>query len=298
MAVTPTAAPFFPTPGTAALTKLAAEIYLPSETVNALYPDGAHPSIPSSNDGDALARAAARFAPFAADTPSLDEIKGILARPAVTIEDKVVDDSEAISLEIIDRYVAGDASYPRMEMLHVALSGKGGPEKIVSIENGPSALPHVSMVIASMGGSVIVREPDDISFKALIRTATRKLPLDWLWRMDFDRDMDAIDRPSPAQISYWINPTARVLEMHTIQARTPERLAMLADYLGRDVILGGYLVIQTDRPLYSELIFDPMKWRYVFDSAHAHRGVFEGIVFPTGFVGVQNDLRIFRRIAL
>lgn len=106
----------------------------------------------------------------------------------------------------------------------------------------------------------------------------------------------ALDQPTPARVVYWT---------HLPFPPFPPDGMPVTDYLGRDVISGGYLVIETDhlrlanRLLPSQtndflnLQFDSTQWESVFRQFIPANP--EGFVLPTLQSGGDFFLQIYRR---
>ena len=302
MSSTPYIAPPLLTPGIATVTKAVTGAVLPQATVEALYPVEAKGVIPTADDGAALAKAAARFAPFAEETPSADDVRKILnEQPMMEGADGKTVAPRMPEYEDVDMFVKGELRYPRAESLHRLLCNGRSCRDTIAVENGPGATPHLSMMLASMGSRVFIKEPQQSLGRTLVRISKKRLPVEWLKRRECLFDYNAVAHPTPAHIVYWVNPTPTMFKvLEKTWTRTPESLARLASYLGRDVILGGYLLIQTDingAEIYHDLPFDTSTWFPVFDQPLEGDGEMEGPVLPTAFYNLTNQLRIFRRIA-
>jgi hypothetical protein len=189
-------------------------------------------------------------------------------------------------------------TYPRMQRLHSLLCSSKDPERISIVENAAGSTPHVSMILSAMGYYIAVKDPDPRAIRTQIRLSSQSLPKDWLGRIVYFNDSDTVEIPTPSHLVYWTNPSNNMfMGLHSKRGRTPERMAKLARYMSRDVMLGGYLVIQTDDDLYSKLPFDGSTWQTIFDTAAKGRWAIRGAVLPTFCYGIDNHLRIFRRVA-
>lgn len=197
--------------------------------------------------------------------------------------------------EHVRKYAAGELLYPRLEALHSLLCRGHSPYEITAVENGCGCNPHLTMVLAAMGTRVFLKEPDDSMVGSHIRSAERHLPPDWVSRMTY---LSEDESSMPANIVYWINPSPSMFQ-HLLypSRRTLRNMDILVDYMGRDVAVGGFLVLQTPEMLYHDLYFDHSKWIPLFDSANNIDDEIEGIAFPTDLPRDNNYLRIFRRIA-
>jgi hypothetical protein len=202
------------------------------------------------------------------------------------------------STDCMKLFVRERMNYPRMQRLHSLLCADKEPESIFIVENAAGGVPHVSMVLASMGYHVLIKDPDPYPIRAQMRLSKTHLPKDWLGRIIYFNDDDTVATRTPSHVVYWVNPAYTMfMHLQKKEDRTPERLALLADYMGRDVMLGGYLVIQTDDNLYNALPFDESRWEVIYDKTLNDRGPLRGVVLPTFFHGIPNQFRIFRRFA-
>jgi len=261
----------------AAMNQIVAEFYLPREAYRENGPSGE-----------------ARQ-----DSPEGDFVERILAmEPTMARHDGSEFVGDPSSPECLQRFVSGEIKYPRMQGIHSFLCAGKDPDKITIVENGPGGLAHVSMILSAMGYHVAIKEPNPLAVRAQIRLTTRTLPQDWLGRIVYFSDNDTIEISIPSHVVYWVNPS-NTMFMHMQNRRnlSPEQLANLAGYMGRDVMIGGYLVMQTEDDLYGELHFDENRWQVIFDTTAVGRRQLKTPALPTFFYGIENNLRIFRRTA-
>jgi len=219
----------------------------------------------------------------------------ISSEPMLTAADSFSSQMHESKHEHVKMYAAGELHYPRLKGLHSLLCRGRSPHEITAVENGCGANPHLTMALTSMGTKVFVIEPDDFMIGTHFGHSRRYLPAEWISRMVYIFDDESV---IPADIVYWINPTPsmfRHLSYHS--GRTPRNLGILVDYMGRNVVRGGFLVLQTPEALYHDLYFDHSKWIPLFDSANNVLDEIDGIAFPTDLPYDQTYLRIFRRIA-
>ena len=162
---------------------------------------------------------------------------------------------------------SGQNPYRRAEQLHQMLSGEWGPERTYAVDNGAGSLPHLAMVLAAMGSRVTVKEPDASARMLFSALLSMHATSDIRYRVWInDRSFDDIIDPQPSQIVYWSNPQNLI--------DCPSWIS-IPEFLGRDVMKGGFLVIQTDHMLagnrlfpnitndYLHLDFDPLKWETI-----------------------------------
>lgn len=168
----------------------------------------------------------------------------------------------------------------RLEVLHRLLSGSRGPRGIRAIDNGPGDYANTSTILAYLGTAVLIKEPDPEGIQGVRRTLDqeRQVSEEVRARISMMEDREAIDSPSPADVVYWTDLQNLVYY--------PVRM-METEYLGRDVIEGGYLVIQSDLGEWRDLEFDPRHWEVIY------RGNPNGFVLPT--FQFPDFLQIYRR---
>lgn len=222
----------------------------------------------------------------------------VSTKPTMALADGRELHGDPCAIDCPSLFVSERMIYPRMQRLHSLLCAGKDPESISIVENAAGATPHVSMVLASMGFHVIVKDPSETAMKSHRRVSTATFPKDWLGRIAYFNNPYTVEIPTPSHLVYWTNPpNTMFMGMQNKQGRTPDRMAELADYVGRDVMLGGFLVIQTDDDLYGELQFDESRWQVIFDTTAKGRKALRGAVLPTFCYGIDNHLRIFKRIA-
>ncbi len=233
------------------------------------------------------------------NTPVGDRVERILStEPTMALADGGKLHGDPCTVDYLSLFVSERMTYPRMQGLHSLLCSGQDPERISVVENGAGDVPHVSMALASMGYHVIVKDPASAAIRAHRRLSMMTLPKDWLGRIAYFDDSDTVEIDTPSFLVYWVNPANTMFRgIQKRRDRTPQSQAGLAHYMGRDVLMGGYLVMQTDDDLYSELQFDESRWKVIFDTAARGRRSLRGAVLPTFCYGIDNHLRIFRRIA-
>ncbi len=123
-----------------------------------------------------------------------------------------------------------------------------------------------------MGGSILIKEPN---------ASVRKNHIYHIMK-HYGREGEEgriryaayEEETSPAEISYWASPTpelARRLGNH-----------ITLDYLGKDVVAGGFLVVQSDSIYFSATINE--------------YGNPPGVVLTTYFDNYPQSFRVFRRL--
>lgn len=260
------------------MNQIVAEAYLPLEAYEEIY----HPQ------GEAEQ-----------STPLGNRVEQILStKPTMALADGKKFDGDPCTAERVRGFVSEAMTYPKMQGLHSLLCSGQDPERISVVENGAGGVPHVSMVLSAMGYHVIVKDPASAVTLAHRRLSMAMLPKAWLGRIAYFNDPDTIKIDTPSFLVYWVNPANTMFRgMQKRRDRTPERLAGLAHYMSRDVMMGGYLVMQTEDDLYSELPFEDSRWHTVFDTTARGRRKLRTPVFPTFCYGIRNHLRILRRTA-
>ncbi len=215
-------------------------------------------------------------------TVSHDEVLEVLRKnpPLTSASDSDYFDMEP-GYDSIVAYLRGRLRYPRLEALHRLLCGAGGPGDIQAIDNGPNLMPHLAIVLASLGSCALVKELRWAARAHHSMIVTDEAPLEISARIFYAMGGMAIYRPNSADIVYWTNPDPQV-------ARDGENL-------GRDVAPGGYLVVQSDTEAFGRALFDPDKWQPVFDATLINYNGFSGIVIPTIMLSYTNFLAIYRR---
>ena len=182
----------------------------------------------------------------------------------------------------------------RLESLHRLLCGDMSPSAVVTVENGPGEMLHTARVLALLGSCVAIKEPDEVLRKAHHEgsAVSMKSPEDSRDRIIYFED---IATPLHADVVYWIAPSP-VMQLPKSwcssdggESRTFDEA--LSEYLGRDVRIGGHLVIQTDSGAYADLPFDARHWKET-----CRRMIMEP-VFPTQYCALWPQcLRILQRI--
>ncbi len=184
--------------------------------------------------------------------------------------------------------LSGSLRHRRLEILHRLLSGSGGTSGVWASDNGPGPLPNLALSLAKMGTQVVVRDLETAFDFARSQLAFHKAPPEVKRNLHPVTKIPELHLPRPSRIAYWVNPNLMRIEM------PPE--TGLGEYLGRDVVPGGYLVVQTDWSfndmLKSALKLDPRLWEQVLNAR------LTDYVFPTSQAlgsSLGLELHIFRR---
>ena len=92
-------------------------------------------------------------------------------------------------------------------------------------------------------------------------------------------------------IAYWISPASGLLQYHVRERPIPD---WAIEYLGRDVVPGGFLVVQSECLRPENFRPNPARWQTIFfaalDSSH-------GIIAPTIMYDIEAALIVLRRRA-
>lgn len=188
--------------------------------------------------------------------------------------------------------VDGSFRYARLRALHRLLSGRAGPEGSVAVDNAYGSFADLFLTLSQMGSHVWLKEPDRDA-DAFNFMAVMDLPDKIKGRLH-PSEPENINQAlvENARVVYWCNP-------NYVNFALPEG-AILSEYLGRDVALGGYLVIQNGRGSFDKIThsmrFNPARWQLVYQSdAHFNVELGDERVLPTSS-SAANALFVYRRI--
>ncbi len=156
----------------------------------------------------------------------------------------------------------GALRHRRLEMLHRLLAGTRELNGLQVVENGPGFTIEMTHSLLGLGAEVRVKEPDPASRRFHYRHLGKVLEGEPLTRVTYTPPTGDLDTVTPAHIVYWANPFE-----HDMLGFSP---GALANYLGRDVAPGGFLVLQTDHHFDTQTAFlklplDPQHWERVFN---------------------------------
>ena len=203
--------------------------------------------------------------------------------------------SEKPTMDIIDRIfegiVTGDFQFRRLEALHRLLMAYVPEGRMRAVDNAHGPIPFTFVTLARLGTHVWTKEPDDI-VKADEFISEDDLSVEMRARIH-RTDKGSMNDALGVRASYWSNPNYGSFII-------PEGYE-LSSYLGRDVEVGGYLVIQNGRGVFEAqtraLKFDSSLWQVVYQSpvneAYAKNADY---VLPTGSSDRPNALFVYRRI--
>ncbi len=195
----------------------------------------------------------------------------------------------------IPAYLDGRTSFPRLEGLHRLLCGAVPPSEITAVENGAVNISN-AVVFAKMGSHVAIKEADVLNGK-MLQFQLDKLPADIRSLITFIGDSEKIHAPLEAHISYWANPSPfrHAALPHGGGAASPASENSLVDYMGRDVMPGGFLVIQADHGHFFEMPYDQEAWELLYSQFLDPLHGFEGTVLNTVNFQQTSALIIYRR---
>lgn len=177
-----------------------------------------------------------------------------------------------------------------MEAIHSLLCGELSkkPQEVTVTDNGPGLLSHSAIVFASMGSRVIAKEPDDRCRKFYLGLISAQGRQSLESKITFRSRQSKIDEPTPVDIAYWTNPSYEVLSYRDIKSSL--------NYMGRDVVRGGFMVLQTDLVPPKYLKFDEERWQVIYGIELLRSEDFKGIIMATIFHDHINSFYILRRI--
>ncbi|MBI4238691.1 MAG: hypothetical protein HY696_09795 [Deltaproteobacteria bacterium] len=134
--------------------------------------------------------------------------------------------------------LAGRLRYRRLELLHRLLSGAAGPTQVSAVENAPGTMADTAIVLSQLGTAVVIKEPEGLGLQNHQHAFHYHVPADVRARVRYVSDWEAIHAATPCRVVYWSHPDWQDLVL-------PAGIG-LAEYVGRDVAPGGYVVIETD----------------------------------------------------
>ncbi len=178
--------------------------------------------------------------------------------------------------------------FPRLEFMHLLLCGKKSPTDVTAIENGPGLLPHTAAALLELGCSFVVKEPDAQAYRIHSKHMRRHYGAELeSGRFVYAHEMTDVDAPANADVVYWANPSPGMLDRYG-----KERLF---EYFGRDVMVDGFLVLQSDWPRYDSLEFNADKWEQIVSLHIGEHVLIRGLVMATAQEGGWHSFKVFRR---
>lgn len=192
--------------------------------------------------------------------------------------------------------ISGKVHHPRFEaMLHL-FAGVNGTQGMRVVENGPGNLPMITHVLLKSGCLVVVKEPSwgDYHHKWLLRDADREL----LTGLEYALGAQEIKQSTPGRVVIWENPNKF----------TGNHDKTWGAYMGRDVEVGGYLMVQADIEKIKNALdndfqdeFRAKRWEKIYASEIPYLGAgLLGYVTPTAqmlFSLKQQYFYVYRRLA-
>lgn len=220
-----------------------------------------------------------RIAALLADNPMALEGNGIVH---LRIEPRT---------EHITQFLDGTLSFPRFEALHRMLCGSKAPSDVLAVENGPANILTNALAMANMGSRVVMKEIDPM-YRKTFEVHAKLLPGPIRSLITYMGLMDEIHAPLGADIVYWANPKPAMLP-RTPGGKSTSANEKLFEYMGRDVIEGGFLVIQADYGPFTGMSHVPLGWKRIsFQQLHSDR---DGTVLNTANYDVMAALLVFQR---
>jgi|GEM_PF-4216425 len=188
----------------------------------------------------------------------------------------------------MDDIRAGRLHFPRLAGVHRLLAEQFCSERVTALENGPDVIPHNAATMLELGAMVVIKETDKwAAGEHNFFLTHHHRDLLRVGRVKYMSGPEMVRETIEAHISYWVSPTPQI-------RRDNGRHGTL-DYLGRDVVAGGFLVVQSDWASFDELDYDSSKWEQVFSTMLDAYGT--GLVMVTSFAGGEHSFNVFRRLA-
>ncbi|MFA4973189.1 MAG: hypothetical protein WC683_11285 [bacterium] len=181
--------------------------------------------------------------------------------------------------------------FPKLEDIHLLLCGKKMPQDVTVIENGSGFWPHTAAALLELGCRVMVKEPD----AQVYRIHSRQMRQYYGAELEsgcfkYAHEMTDVDAPTSADVVYWANPSPSMLDRYG-----KERLF---EYFGRDVMVDGFLVLQSDWPRYDTIEFNANKWEQIVSLYIGEDVLIRGLVMATTQEGGWHSFKVFRRKTL
>jgi hypothetical protein len=181
----------------------------------------------------------------------------------------------------VRRQIEGGVRFPRLAALHRLLCGGKDPAQAFAIENGAGCLVQTTAALRMLGTRVLVKEFEGPAFRLFDRGVERLFPTALREGLAYAVGKPSIDWPIPADIAYWVHPEPGLF---CDRDRTS-----IVDHLGRDVVAGGFLAIQSDILRRRNFQPDPARWEEIFFR------LIDGLVFPTTIWDMDAALIVLRR---
>ena len=179
--------------------------------------------------------------------------------------------------------------FPRLEGIHLLLCGERPPTHVTAIENGVGIWPHTAALLLGLGCRVMIKEPDSQSHAVHFRHMRQHYAAEIEGgRLEYAHDLVDVNTPTDADIVYWTSPSPRMIDHYGEE--------ILFDYLGRDVVVGGFLVLQLDWPYYDRIKVDTGRWEPIVSVIIGETSRFRGLVMATTQEGHEHYFKVFRRI--
>lgn len=202
-------------------------------------------------------------------------------------------DGTGVDFEHWDRILDGSYRPRRLAALHRLLSGSAGPEGSIAVDNAHGTFADLFLSLSKMGSHVWLKEPD-LDASAWNFIGVMDLAPEIAQRIHPTSSIEEMNRAldQAARVSYWTNPNYAHFSLP--KGKT------FPEYLGRDVGLGGYLVIQNGRGVFDintrSFPFNPVQWQLVYQSDRAFNSELgDERVIPTSSSS-PNAVFIYRRI--
>ncbi len=181
--------------------------------------------------------------------------------------------------------------FPKLEDIHLLLCGKKMPQDVTAIENGSGLWPHTAAALLELGCKVMVKEPDAQAYELHSRYMRRHYSAELeSGSFKYAYEMTDVDAPISADVVYWANPCPGMLDQYDKKG--------LLEYLGRDVMVEGFLVLQSDLSQYDSIKYDSKKWEQIVSVFIGEHTSMPGLVMVTQQEGPQHSFKVFRRKTL
>jgi len=200
------------------------------------------------------------------------------------------------SLSEFHRFIDGEWHLGRLETLHRMLCGDKGPENVTVTDNAGGVYPHSAFTFAKLGSRVIVKESSKLLLRTQGRALHRLFNHEAYSRISYIADLDLINQPSPVDIAYWCNPSPTMISWLRKQnaLSVSHGIYTLHEYLGRDVVAGGFLVAQTTD---QSMLYDDTRWRRILHIRINSPHSMSETVIPDDFTAWVLSLQIYERLS-